>query len=120
LHTLILFAHGSRDPAWRAPFDALAARVVALRPDMIVEVAFLEHALPTLDDAVDAVAARGATAVTIVPLFLGVGGHLRKDLPALVAKLRERHPELALHTMPPLGEAPAVLEAIALWAAGRG
>ena len=115
MQALILFAHGSRDPAWRAPFDLVAARVRALRPDVPIELAFLEHASPSLPDAVEALVARGAAAVKIVPLFLGIGGHLRKDLPALVAAISDRHPGLAVATTPALGESPEVLEAVAAW-----
>jgi sirohydrochlorin cobaltochelatase len=36
--------------------------------------------------------AQGCTDIEIVPLFLGAGGHVRKDLPARTATLQQRHP----------------------------
>ena len=59
----VLLAHGSRDPAWVAPFDRIAARVREARPDAgDVALAYLEHAQPDLAGAVDGVVARGAYA----------------------------------------------------------
>lgn len=117
MQVLILFAHGSRDPAWRAPFDRVAARVRALRPDGQVVVAFLEFAAPSLPDAVADAAARGATAIRIVPMFLGLGGHLRHDMPGIVEAARARAPGVEVTVTPSLGEAEEVLQAMAAWLA---
>jgi sirohydrochlorin cobaltochelatase len=117
MQALILFAHGSRDTAWRAPFDTVAARVRELRPDAQVSVAFLEFAAPSLPDAVADAAARGATAIGIVPMFLGLGGHLRHDMPGIVAAARARVPGVAVTVTPSLGEAEDVLQAMATWLA---
>jgi sirohydrochlorin cobaltochelatase len=114
----VLLAHGSRDPAWVAPFERIAARVRAIRPDAgEVALAYLEHARPDLAEAVDGVVARGARRVRVVPLFLGVGGHVRKDVPALVESARARHPGIEIAVTASLGEADAVLEAVADWIA---
>jgi sirohydrochlorin cobaltochelatase len=117
----VLLAHGSRDPAWVAPFERIAARVRAIRPDGAdVALAYLEHAQPDLAGALDGVVARGARRVRVVPLFLGVGGHVRKDVPALVEAARARHPGIEVVVTASLGEADAVLDAIGAWIAGQG
>jgi sirohydrochlorin cobaltochelatase len=119
----LLFAHGARDPRWAAPFEAVAARIRDAAPGLAVRLAFLEMMAPTLADAVAALVAEGATAVDVVPLFLGTGGHLRKDLPPLVDAVRAAHPGLALALHAAIGEHEAVLDAIArasLAAAGFG
>jgi len=51
----------------------------------------------------------------VAPLFLAQGGHLREDIPNLIAAARKRHPELEFRQLPALGDAPGVLEAIAAW-----
>jgi sirohydrochlorin cobaltochelatase len=117
MDALILFAHGSRDPTWRAPFDAVVARVRERRPDAAISVAFLERASPTLAEAVDAAVAGGASAVRIVPMFLGLGGHLRHDMPGLVDEARARHPQVPIEVTPSLGEAENVIDAMAAWLA---
>lgn len=117
MEALILFAHGSRDPTWRAPFDAVVERVRMRRPAADVSVAFLERASPSLEEAMDAAVARGARSVRIVPMFLGLGGHLRHDMPGLVDAVRARHPGVSIAVMPSLGEAEDVIDAMAAWVA---
>ena len=56
---------------------------------------------------------RRATAIDVVPLFLGTGGYLRRDLPLLVDALRAAHPGLAVQLHPAIGEQPSVIEAMA-------
>ena len=110
---LLLFAHGARDTAWSAPFEMVAERIRAMRPDAEVTLAFLEFMSPTMAEAGDALAAAGCTRVDVVPLFLGAGGHVRKDVPHLLAALRAAHPEVrfSLHTA--VGESPVVIAAMA-------
>ena len=120
---IVLFAHGARDPRWAAPFEAVAANIRAAAPDCRVALAFLEMMAPTLGDAAAALVASGATRVDIVPLFLGTGGHLRRDLPPLVEALRAAHPGVAIRLHAAIGEHAAVVEAMAtaaVVAAGLG
>jgi sirohydrochlorin cobaltochelatase len=110
---IILFAHGARDPRWAEPLQATAASVRRRRPGVDVRLAFLEFIAPTLPIAADAMVAAGCTRIDIVPLFLGAGGHVRRDLPEMVQGVRERHPHcrITLHTA--AGETAAVIEALA-------
>jgi sirohydrochlorin cobaltochelatase len=114
----VLFAHGSRDPAWRAPIEAVAARMRELSPGVRVMCAYLEYTSPTLQDAVDALRAAGATSVAIWPMFLGTGRHAREDLPQLVDELRAAHPGVVFTLHPAIAEHAAVLQAMASAALG--
>ena len=120
---IVLFAHGARDLRWAEPFEAIAARVRAAAPGCPVALAFLELMAPTLGDAAAALVAAGATRIDVVPLFLGTGGHLRRDLPPLVEALRAAHPGVAIRLHAAIGEHAAVVEAMAaaaVAAAGLG
>lgn len=110
---IVLFAHGARDPAWAAPFEAVASSVRQQHPEAGVRLAFLEFMPPTLAEAGASLVAEGCGRITVLPLFLGAGGHVRKDLPRLVEALRQAHPgvEFALHAA--VGEAGAVIAAMA-------
>ena len=110
---LILFAHGARDPRWAAPFEAVAARVRAQRPDLPVRLAFLEFMAPTLPEAGAELAALGCTDLQVLPMFLGAGGHVRKDLPLLIDAMRSAHPGLRVHLQPAIGEVHSVTTAMA-------
>lgn len=110
---LILFAHGARDPRWAEPFEAIAAAVRSRAPDVDVRLAFLELMTPDLPTVADAMVADGCTRIDILPLFLGTGGHLRRDLPPLVDAIKARHVSVnvALHSA--VGEAQALIAAMA-------
>jgi sirohydrochlorin cobaltochelatase len=110
---LLLFAHGARDPAWARPFEAVAARCRAQHGNDRVALAFLEFMQPDLVTAGTALVAAGCTAVDVVPLFLGAGGHVRKDLPMLLARLSQAHPAVRFTLRPAVGEAEALVEAMA-------
>jgi sirohydrochlorin cobaltochelatase len=112
---LILFAHGARAASWAEPFQRLRELTAAQRPDAAVSLAFLELMTPSLPDEVAALAARGVREIAIVPIFLGQGGHLLRDLPALLERLRASHPGIRFSTVPAVGEDPAVLAAMAAY-----
>ena len=110
---LLLFAHGARDPRWALPFEAVAQRIRAAQPGLALELAFLEFMAPDLLVAGQRLAAAGCRAVDVLPLFLGAGGHVRKDLPALLSQLAAQHPAVQWRLQPAIGEAEAVVAAMA-------
>jgi sirohydrochlorin cobaltochelatase len=110
---LILFAHGARDPRWAAPFEAVAARVRATQPGIDVRLAYLELMTPDLPTAAAELVSAGCGAVTVLPMFLGAGGHVRRDLPEIMDRLRAAHPGVAWQQQPPVGELPSVIDALA-------
>ncbi|MCO4888860.1 CbiX/SirB N-terminal domain-containing protein [Cupriavidus sp. WGtm5] len=112
---LVLFAHGARDARWREPFERLQQKLVAALPGCEVRLAFLELMSPLLADALAELAAQGVTEVTVVPVFFGQGGHIRRDLPVLIEQCRQAHPGLRIHCATAVGESDAVLDAIAAY-----
>ncbi len=114
---LILFGHGARDARWREPFDRLHAKLSALLPDCAVRLAFLELMTPSLADAIDELAGAGVATITVIPVFFGQGGHLRRDFPVLVEECRAKYPSVEIRTSPAVGEVDSVLDAIAEYCA---
>lgn len=110
---LILFAHGARDPRWAAPFERLRDLLRAGRPGMAVSLAFLELMSPRLPEAAAELVAQGCRRLTVVPVFFGQGGHVLRDLPALVDQLRADLPHVRIDVAPAVGESPEVLRVIA-------
>ncbi len=113
----MLFAHGSRDAEWARPFRAIERKVAAANTDMGVTLAFLELMQPSLAEAIDRLVSEGCGRITIAPLFMAQGAHLRRDLAKLVDEARARHAGVELVTLPAAGEADAVMDAIAGWIA---
>ena len=101
---IILFAHGSREPQWRAPIEAVALQISARQPDARVRCAYLEICEPSLLDAASDLIAAGARQLRVFPLFLGVGKHAREDLPLLIAQVRAAHPDVPIELLPAAGE----------------
>lgn len=110
---LLLFAHGARDPNWALPFEAVVERIRGSAPEVAVALAYLDFMTPGIVDAGDSLAAAGCTRVDVVPLFLGAGGHVRKDLPLLVEHLRQAHPAVQWLLRRTVGEDEAVIAAMA-------
>lgn len=107
---LILYAHGSRSAAWRKPFDRLL-REIKRRGEAHAVLAFGEFMSPSVSEAAQQLAANGVTQASIVPLFLGVGLHVRSDLPRLAAQARTAS-GLKLRVARAICEDAAVLAAI--------
>ena len=135
---IILFAHGSRDPLWRGPIEAVATRIRSDHPQQAVACAYLELCEPSLPDAAaqmisqlsratDSIASRANSVpangqkclkIRIVPMFLGMGKHAREDLPELAASLRAAHSEVEFEITSTVGEDARVTALLAHIAAG--
>lgn len=109
---LVLFAHGARSASWAAPFEQLRDMVAARAPDLDVSLAFLELMSPRLPEQVAALAAQGVDDVTVVPVFLGQGGHVLRDLPLILDEMRLAHPGVTIRAVGAVGEDPTVLRAM--------
>ena len=115
LPAIILFAHGARDARWAEPFVRIASKVRAEAPALQVEIAYLEHIEPNLEQASRRLAKLGATSIRVVPLFLGRGGHLRVEVPRLVSATAARVPGVAIELVSPAGEDDGVIDALAAY-----
>lgn len=110
---IVLLAHGSRDPLWRQPLQRVAARMRECDAAVLVACAYLELARPDLAAATAQLLAQGAHTISVVPMFLGVGRHVREDLPRLVDEVRALHPQVDLTLRSAIGEDSRVVDLIA-------
>jgi sirohydrochlorin cobaltochelatase len=110
---IVLFAHGSRDPLWRAPIEAVAAQIRTRQPGTPVQCAYLELCTPSLAEAAADMATAGVRHLRVFPLFLGVGKHAREDLPELLESLQVAHPGLEIELLPAVGENPQLIALMA-------
>jgi sirohydrochlorin cobaltochelatase len=115
---MVLFAHGARDPRWAQPFERLRDSVRAGLPDASVELGFLELMTPRLPELLVRMVGQGITDVTVVPVFLGQGGHVLRDLPLLVDAARVAHPRLRLTIAGAVGENADVQNAMTAYCVG--
>ncbi|MFY7866619.1 sirohydrochlorin chelatase [Roseateles sp.] len=110
---MLLFAHGARDPDWARPFKEVARRIKQNQIDMPLTLAFLEFMQPGLEEAAHGLVAQGCSRIHVVPMFLGTGGHVRKDIPPLMERLKAHYGEQVewlLH--PAIGDQETVVQAM--------
>jgi sirohydrochlorin ferrochelatase len=109
---IIIVDHGSRSPQSNRLLDTLiqsfAARFGEQFP--IVEPAHMELCDPTIADAFDRCARRGASSIIVCPLFLAMGKHMQEDIPRLVADAAAKFPAIDYRIAAPLGADELVLD----------
>jgi sirohydrochlorin cobaltochelatase len=110
---VIVFAHGSRDPLWRRPIEAVATQISQTDGSALVCCAYLELCEPDLPSAAAQLVAQGATRLRILPLFFGMGKHAREDLPQLLTSLQLAYPSVPVEALPAAGENPRLTALLA-------
>lgn len=104
---LVLAAHGSRDPAWGRPLEALVDALRRHAGHDRVTLAYVQFASPTLEDVVADAARSGARRVHVLPLFMTAEGHVERDIRPAVEALRRTHADLEVTLLPPVGQLPS-------------
>ncbi|MFE7318510.1 sirohydrochlorin chelatase [Streptomyces sp. NPDC057555] len=101
--TLLVIAHGSRDPRHAATVSALCARVRLLRPGLRVEVGYLDFNAPQVPRVLERLAADDVRNVVALPLLLTRAFHAKSDIPAVLREAAARLPLLTVHQAEVLG-----------------
>ena len=86
---ILFFAHGSRDPQWRVPFDAILADFRGMHATKLAELAFLEF---------------------MQPEFAG-------SVTALIEAAQQTHAGIRFTVASPIGEVDSIRSAISSWVA---
>lgn len=101
------------DP-YQSGLEALAAQLKASLNSDLFAIAYNEFCAPTVEEAVEALIARGATAITVVPsMFTPGGSHSELEIPETLERLRDKHPGVELRYAWPfdLGQVASMLAA---------
>lgn len=104
--SLVLLAHGSRNPRWCKPFDELIADLQGSAGDASICLAHLQMSEPSLPTVIDGLASRGVEHIRILPMLMAGGNHADEDIPAEVATLCEKYPAIHIEILPPIGSHP--------------
>lgn len=114
---VLIVGHGSRDASANQEFEQLVARYRSRRPELDLRYAYLELAQPSLTDALAALP-REAEDVVLLPLFLFAAGHMKRDIPAVLAAARGLRPQTRFRATRELGVHPLLID-LALARAGE-
>ena len=109
---LVVFAHGSRVPEANAAVEVVARQLSQAGGFCYVEPAFLELGEPDLAGAVAKLLAQGIRDIIVLPYFLTLGTHLRRDLPRIADEIRGMHPGVKIEITEPLDGHPALVQAL--------
>jgi precorrin-8X/cobalt-precorrin-8 methylmutase len=108
-YSIVVAAHGSRDPAGVQELEALVALMKKRAPRQPINHGFLEFALPTIDEAVRAAIDSGADRVVMLPALLLAATHAKNDMPGELAVLRRDFPGVEFHFGAPMDLHPLML-----------
>jgi sirohydrochlorin cobaltochelatase len=100
---VLLVGHGTRDAAGVAAFFELARLVQDRLPGGLLAPCFLEFAEPTIEQGVDLLAKAGVTRILAMPLMLFAAGHVRRDIPKVIAAAASRYSGLQTRQAAHLG-----------------
>jgi sirohydrochlorin ferrochelatase len=101
--SLVLLAHGSNDPQVPQVSHQIREGLLAIRPELDVHVAFLDHCPPSGMQAVSRLVNLGVPEVVFVPLLLSDAFNVQASVPALLAQVRTAYPELRVIASRPIG-----------------
>jgi precorrin-8X/cobalt-precorrin-8 methylmutase len=108
-YSIVVAAHGSRDPEAIAEVEALVALMKRRDPGRTIDHGYLEFAVPTIDAGVRAVITAGARRVVMLPALLLGATHAKNDMPAELAVLKRQFPEVEFHFGAPMDLHPLLL-----------
>jgi sirohydrochlorin cobaltochelatase len=114
MSAMLIVGHGTRDDEGAEEFRRFVRRVEARSVGRgaadAVAGGFIELSPPPLKDAVTGLVDAGHRDLTAVPLILLAAGHAKGDIPAALARERERHPGVRTRYARPLGPHPVILD----------
>jgi precorrin-8X/cobalt-precorrin-8 methylmutase len=108
-YTIVVAAHGSRDPGAIQEVEALLALMRKRAPGRNISHGFLEFALPTIDESVRAAVEAGAKCVVMLPALLLAATHAKNDMPGELAVLKRDFPGVEFHFGAPMDVHPLLL-----------
>lgn len=109
---IVLVARGDDDPAAVASLNLVTRRLQTQRPDLQVALGLLNTESPTVQEAVQALAATGAAEIAMVPMDLTSATDHSPVLSRAAEVVGSRHPELNIVIARPIGPAVELLNVL--------
>ncbi|HEC01094.1 MAG TPA: hypothetical protein ENI91_05340 [Sphingomonadales bacterium] len=110
---VLLCGHGSRSPQAGTEFYALMDKIRRKLWGQELFGAFLGHTSPSIPEVLQQIYDQGHRDIMVQPAMLYNAGHMKIDIPDIVAQFRKTHPDAQLYCGGPLGVGALVVEAAA-------
>lgn len=112
MKAILYIGHGTRSNKGVEEAKSFLQRVMLRMTVPIQEISFLELTEPSIEAGFRRCVERGATEITVVPIFLLAAGHIKQDIPAALSSLQERYPNVQVNVRNPFGVKDKILDAI--------
>jgi sirohydrochlorin ferrochelatase len=112
MKAILYIGHGTRSEKGAEEAKSFLQKVMSRVNVPIQEISFLELTEPSIDEGFGRCVERGATEITVVPIFLLAAGHIKNDIPEALFSLRRRFPNVQINVRNPLGVQERILDAI--------
>ncbi|MED4226392.1 sirohydrochlorin chelatase [Neobacillus cucumis] len=113
MKAILYIGHGTRSKKGADEAKAFIARVSERVTVPIQEISFLELTEPSIEVGFSLCVQKGATEITVVPLFLLAAGHIKQDIPNVLDSLSMAYPDISINVKDPFGVQGAILDAVA-------
>lgn len=113
MKAILYIGHGTRSKKDMEEVRAFIQKVMEHNDISIQEFCFLKLTEPLIEEGFQRCLERGATEITIVPLFLLAAGHIKDDIPQELTSIRKRYPNIEVKVRDPFGVQDKILDSIA-------
>lgn len=113
MKAILYIGHGTRSKEGAREAQSFIHRVIERINVEIQQISFLELTKPDIEEGFLRCVERGATEITVVPLFLLAAGHIKEDIPQALTSLCKRYPNINVNMRDPFGVQGKILDGIA-------
>ena len=113
MNAILYIGHGTRSKKGANEAMSFLQRVIKKIDVPIQEISFLELTEPSIEEGFKRCVERGATDITVVPIFLLAAGHIKEDIPSALNSLRDKYPNVNVTVRNPFGVQGIILDGIA-------
>ncbi|TWT06378.1 sirohydrochlorin chelatase [Planococcus sp. CPCC 101016] len=113
MKAILYVGHGTRSKKGAAEATGFLEKIIGQNPISIQEISFLELTEPFIEEGFTRCVEKGATKITVVPLFLLAAGHIKTDIPEALLPLQRQYPQIQVTVADPFGVQKRILDAIA-------
>lgn len=113
MRAILYVGHGTRSEKGAAQAKNFLEKIIKQISVSIQEISFLELTEPFIEEGFMRCVRKGATAITVVPLFLLAAGHTKTDIPEALFPLQRKYPQIQVSVADPFGVQERILDAIA-------
>jgi len=89
---ILILAHGSKRIETEEVMDSLVEKVRKKSGNRLVYPCYLQFSDNNLEKGVERLVGKGASSISVIPLFLFDGVHVTQDIPEEIEGIKAKHP----------------------------